>query len=59
MRCILILALFFTCLSAASAAADPLTKPNNDAGTRVRGVFPPVYRPHPVVQPPENVGPTR
>jgi hypothetical protein len=34
MRHILILALFFTCLSAASAAADPLTNLNNDASLR-------------------------
>ena len=62
MRYILVLALFFTCLSAASAADDPVTKRNNDAGTRVRGVIPPVYRPYrpPVVQPaPEDLGPTR
>jgi hypothetical protein len=62
MRFILMLALFFTCLSAAAEAADPLTKRNNDAGTRVRGVIPPVYRPYrpPVVQPaPEDLRPTR
>jgi len=66
MRCILMLALFFTCLSAASAADDPITKRNNDAGTRVPGVIPPVYRPYrpptpPVVQPddPEDLGPTK
>ena len=35
MRYILMLALFFTCLSAASAADDPLTKRNNDASTPV------------------------
>ena len=34
MRYILMLALFFTCLSAASAAADPLTERNNDATLR-------------------------
>src|SRR5262249_48927285 len=51
MRYILTLALFFTCLSAASAA-DPLTKRSNDASLRktqhVR--FPPVA-PLPVVKP--------
>ena len=35
MRYILVLALFFTCLSAASAADDRLTKRNNDASTPV------------------------
>jgi hypothetical protein len=35
MRCILMLALFFVCLSAASAADDPITKRNNDASTPV------------------------
>jgi hypothetical protein len=35
MRYILMLALSFTCLSAASAAEDPITKRNNDAGTPV------------------------
>ena len=35
MRYILMLALFFTCLPAASAADDPLTKRNNDASTPV------------------------
>jgi hypothetical protein len=35
MRYFLMLALFFTCLSAASAADDPLTKRNNDASTPV------------------------
>jgi hypothetical protein len=34
MRYILMLALFFTCLPAASAADDPVTKRNNDAGLR-------------------------
>jgi hypothetical protein len=34
MRHILLLALFFTCLSAASAASDPLTERNNDASLR-------------------------
>jgi hypothetical protein len=35
MRYILMLALFFTCLPAASAADDPVTKRNNDASTPV------------------------
>lgn len=35
MRNILMLALFFTYLSAASAADDPVTKRNNDASTPV------------------------
>jgi hypothetical protein len=35
MRYVLMLALFFTCLSAASAADDPVTKRNNDASTPV------------------------
>jgi hypothetical protein len=35
MRYILMLALFFICLSAASAADDPVTKRNNDASTPV------------------------
>jgi len=34
MRYILMLALFFTCLSVSSAAADPLTNLNNDASLR-------------------------
>jgi hypothetical protein len=34
MRHILMLALFFTCLSAAAEAADPLTKRSNDASLR-------------------------
>jgi hypothetical protein len=33
-RYILVLVLFFTCLPAASAADDPVTKRNNDAGLR-------------------------
>jgi hypothetical protein len=33
MRYTLTLALFFTCLSVASAADDPLTKRDNDAST--------------------------
>ena len=35
MRYIFMLALFFTCLPAASAADDPVTKRNNDASTPV------------------------
>jgi hypothetical protein len=35
MRYILMLALSFICLSAASAADDPITKRNNDASTPV------------------------
>ena len=34
MRYILMLALFFACLSVAAAAADPLTNLNNDASLR-------------------------
>ena len=34
MRYILMFALFFACLPAASAADDPVTKPNNDASLR-------------------------
>jgi hypothetical protein len=34
MRYILMLALFFTCLPAASAADDPVTKRSNDASLR-------------------------
>jgi hypothetical protein len=61
MRHILMLALLFTCLSVASAAADPLTKRNNDASTRAPGLVPPVYRPYrPVAKPtPEDLRPTR
>jgi len=36
MRYTLVLALFCCCLCATPAAADPLTKPNNDATLRVR-----------------------
>jgi len=55
MRYILMLALFFTCLSAASAADDPVTKPNNDASLRKTQhvQFPPVA-PLPVVKPRGN-----
>jgi hypothetical protein len=42
MRYILMPALFFTCLSAASAADDPLTKRNNDASTPVLIKSPPM-----------------
>jgi hypothetical protein len=72
MRYVLMLALFFTCLSAASAAADPLTERNNDASLRkTRSWIPdpvpkfqsaqPVHRPsRPVVEPaPEDSGPTK
>ena len=61
MRYILTLALFFTCLPAASAADDPVTKPNNDANTRVPNVMPPVYRPlRPVDRAaPEDFGPRK
>jgi len=61
MRHILMLALFFTGLSAASAADDPLTKRNNDASTRVRGVIPQPYRPsRPVAKPTsEDLKPAR
>jgi hypothetical protein len=61
MRHILMLALLFTCLAATSAPADPLTKPNNDANTRVPDLMPPVYRPlRPVDRPaPEDLGPTK
>lgn len=75
MRYILMLALFFTCLSAASAADDPFSKRNNDASLRktqrVKLTVPPAVpvlpilpiRPlllDPVVTPiPENLGPTR
>ena len=61
MRHILMLALLFTCLAATSAPADPLTKPNNDANTRVPDLMPPVYRPlRPVDRPtPEDLRPTK
>ena len=45
MRYILTLALFFTCLPAASAADDPVTKRNNDAST-------PVLIKSPIIEPP-------
>ena len=65
MRYILMLALFFTCLSAASAADDPITKRNNDASTPVLRIKLPPMRPvppprRPVVKPiPEDLGPTK
>jgi hypothetical protein len=72
MRYILMLALFFTCLSAASAAADPLTERNNDASLRKTRLWmpeplpkfqraQPVHRPaSPLVEPaPEDSGPTK
>ena len=64
MRYILMLALSFTCLSAASAADDPITKRNNDAGTPVlikSPLMPLIHRPRrPVVKPaPEDVRPTK
>ena len=64
MRYILMLALFFTCLSAASAADDPITKRNNDASTPVLIKSPlmplKLIPPRPVVKPaPEDLRPTR
>ena len=59
MRYILMLALFFTCLPAASAVDDPVTKRNNDASTPVLIKQPPMpYRPpRPIVAPaPEDLG---
>jgi len=52
MRYILMLALFFIGLSAASAADDPVTKRNNDASTPVliKSRFLP-FPPRPVVKP--------
>ena len=59
MRYILMLALLFTCLSAASAADDPLTKRSNDASLRKTQHVQPVP-PAPVVKPiPKDLGPTR
>jgi len=56
MRYILMLALFFACLPAASAADDPLTKRNNDARLRQTQHVQPVP-PAPVVKPiPEDLG---
>ena len=46
MRYTLVLALFCGCLCAAPAAADPVTKRNNDATLRAPYLrAPPVYRP--------------
>ena len=64
MRYILMLALFFTYLSAASAADDPLTKRDNDASTPVlikSLPMQPFHRPfRPDVKPaPEDLGPTK
>ena len=67
MHYILMLALFFTCLSAASATDDPVTKRNNDARTPVliKSLFAPqqLQRPsRPVVkpdQPPKDSEPTK
>ena len=64
MRYILMLALFITCLSAASAVDDPVTKRNNDASTPVlikSRPMPFAPRPsRPLVEPaPENSGPTK
>jgi hypothetical protein len=58
MRYILMLALFFTCLPAASAGADSVTKRNNDAGLRkTQHVQLPRFAPLPVVKPiPEDLG---
>jgi hypothetical protein len=55
MRYILMLALFFACLPAASAADDPVTKRSNDASLRKTQhvQFPPVA-PRPVVKPRAN-----
>jgi hypothetical protein len=58
MRYILMLALFFTCLPAASAAADSLTKRSNDASLRkTQHVQLPPVPPRPGVKPiPEDLG---
>lgn len=58
MRYILMLALFFTCLPAASAADDPVTKHNNDASLRkTQRVQQPTVPRAPVVKPiPEDSG---
>ena len=55
MRYILMLALFFACLPAASAAADSLTKRSNDASLRkTQHVQLPPVAPLPVVKPRGN-----
>jgi hypothetical protein len=64
MRYTLMLALFSTCLSAASAADDPLTKRDNNASTPVlikSPLMPFIHRPsRSVVEPaPEDSGPTK
>jgi len=61
MRYVLMFALFFTCLSAAAEAADPLTKRSNDASLRkTQHVQPIPVPPAPVVKPiPEDSRPTR
>jgi hypothetical protein len=71
MRYTLSLALFFTCLSVASAEADPLTNLNNDASLRKTRWWMPdpvpkfqrvesVRPSRPVVAPaPEDFGPTK
>ena len=53
MRYTLMLALVSVCLWAASAAADPLTKRNNDASLRRPHLrTPPIYRPsRPILEP--------
>jgi hypothetical protein len=58
MRYILMLALFFTCLPAASAADDPVTKRSNDASLRnTQHVQLPRLAPLRVVKPtPEDLG---
>jgi hypothetical protein len=43
MRYFFMLALFFTCLSAASAADDPVTKRNTDASTPMLIKSPPMH----------------
>ena len=63
MRYILMLALFFTCLSTVSAPADPLTKRNYDANTRANTRVPDLWAPPPfrqIVKPaPEDLGPPK
>lgn len=72
MRYILMLTLFCTCLSAESAAADPLTEPNADATLRKTRLWmpepvPKLQRVQPVEQPrqpvvkptPEDSGPAK
>ena len=58
MRYILMLALFFTCLPAASAADDPVTKRSNDASLRnTQHVRLPPVAPYRAVKPiPEDLG---